>query len=80
MKPRLLDTPTLTRAVKSTITSSVAEMAKKGVTLVQTDFPLYTIRALGDRHFIVAGGGGQAKTGIGNAIVRTEPCNTSVLD
>lgn len=45
-------------------------MAGKGVTLLQTDFPLYTIRSIGDRHFLAAGGGGQAKTGIGNAIVR----------
>ena len=44
-------------------------MAQRGVTVVHTDFPLYTIRMLGDRHFLVAGGGGQAKTGIANAIV-----------
>ena len=48
---------------------TVADMAKQGVTLVQTDFPLYTVRALGDRHFIIAGGGGQSKTGVENAIV-----------
>ncbi|GFN97213.1 prolactin regulatory element-binding protein [Plakobranchus ocellatus] len=40
----------------------------KGVLLAHTDFPLYTVRALDDKHFIVAGGGGQAKTGIPNAI------------
>ena len=42
---------------------------KKGLVVGQTDFPLYTVRVLGDRHFFVAGGGGQAKTGIPNAIV-----------
>ena len=45
-------------------------MAQKGVTVAHTDFPLYTVRMLGERHFLVAGGGGQAKTGIANAIVR----------
>lgn len=42
----------------------------KGVLLAHTDFPLYTVRSLDERHFLVAGGGGQAKTGIANAIVR----------
>ena len=32
-------------------------------------FPLYTIAALGNNDFYVAGGGGQAKTGVPNAIV-----------
>ena len=41
----------------------------KGSLLANTDFPLYAVRALGDRHFLVAGGGGQAKTGVPNAIV-----------
>ncbi|XP_041358183.1 prolactin regulatory element-binding protein-like [Gigantopelta aegis] len=40
----------------------------KGRLLANTDFPLYAVRALGDRHFLVAGGGGQAKTGVPNAI------------
>ncbi|KAI8787207.1 prolactin regulatory element-binding protein isoform X1 [Biomphalaria glabrata] len=40
----------------------------KGVLLAHTDFPLYVVRALDERHFLVAGGGGQAKTGIANAI------------
>ncbi|CAG5118553.1 unnamed protein product [Candidula unifasciata] len=40
----------------------------KGVLLAHTDFPLYTVRSLDERHFLVAGGGGQAKTGIANAI------------
>jgi len=47
-------------------------MAAKGVTLASTDFPLYTIRMVGDRHFLVAGGGGAAKTGVPNAIVRVQ--------
>ncbi|CAH1772795.1 unnamed protein product [Owenia fusiformis] len=40
----------------------------RGTTIVHTEFPLYTVRALGDRHFMVAGGGGTAKTGVKNAI------------
>jgi len=45
-------------------------MAAKGITIAQTDFPLYSIRLVGDRHFLAAGGGGAAKTGIANALVR----------
>jgi len=44
-------------------------MAAKGITIASTDFPLYTLRLIGDRHLLVAGGGGAAKTGIANAIV-----------
>ncbi|RUS87815.1 hypothetical protein EGW08_004414 [Elysia chlorotica] len=40
----------------------------KGVLLAHTDFPLYVVQSLDDKHFIVGGGGGQAKTGIPNAI------------
>lgn len=40
---------------------------KRGIVLGHVDFPLYTLKALGDRHFLVAGGGGQAKTGVPNA-------------
>lgn len=42
----------------------------KGGLLARSDFPLYTVNALDERHFIVAGGGGAAKTGVVNAIVR----------
>jgi len=49
-------------------------MAAKGVTLASTDFPLYTFRMVGDRHFLVAGGGGAAKTGVPNAMVRLFMC------
>lgn len=48
------------------------DMAQKAVTIGHTAFPLYTIRMLGDRHFLVAGGGGSAKTGIANAIVSSD--------
>ena len=44
-------------------------MAVKGVNLAATDFPLYAFRMVGDRHFLVAGGGGAAKTGVPNAMV-----------
>lgn len=37
--------------------------------LARSDFPLYAVRALDCSHFLVAGGGGQAKTGVPNAIV-----------
>ena len=37
--------------------------------LFMCSFPLYTIAALGGGDFYVAGGGGQAKTGVPNAIV-----------
>lgn len=34
----------------------------------ETPYPLYCIRTLGDRHILVAGGGGQAKTGVPNRL------------
>ncbi|XP_076462540.1 guanine nucleotide-exchange factor SEC12-like [Babylonia areolata] len=43
-------------------------MAPTREPLAQSDFPLYTVQALGSTHFLVAGGGGQAKTGVPNAI------------
>jgi prolactin regulatory element-binding protein len=33
------------------------------------NFPLYAVEMLTDRHFIVAGGGGAAKTGVSNGFV-----------
>ncbi|XP_064617266.1 prolactin regulatory element-binding protein-like [Liolophura sinensis] len=41
---------------------------EKGSLLAKVDYPLYTVRSLGDRYFVVAGGGGSAKTGVCNAI------------
>ena len=41
----------------------------KGDLLARSDFPMYLVSSLGERHFLVAGGGGQAKTGVANAIV-----------
>ncbi|XP_062576650.1 prolactin regulatory element-binding protein-like [Saccostrea cucullata] len=40
----------------------------KGGLLARSDFPLYAVKALDERHFLVAGGGGAAKTGVPNAI------------
>ena len=40
-----------------------------GDLLARSDFPMYLVSSLGERHFLVAGGGGQAKTGVANAIV-----------
>lgn len=37
--------------------------------LFLSGFPLYTIGTLGGGEFYVAGGGGQAKTGVPNALV-----------
>ena len=37
--------------------------------LFMSSFPLYTIANLEENEFYVAGGGGQAKTGVPNAIV-----------
>jgi hypothetical protein len=37
--------------------------------LFMSSFPLYTIANLGKNEFYIAGGGGQAKTGVPNAIV-----------
>lgn len=39
-------------------------------TLHNTNFPLYTVSVLDKDHFVVAGGGGSAKTGVPNALVR----------
>ena len=47
----------------------VYNMAPTREPLAQSDFPLYAVQALGSNHFLVAGGGGQAKTGVPNAIV-----------
>ena len=36
------------------------------------NFPLYCCESLGDESFLVAGGGGAAKTGVKNSIVSEE--------
>jgi len=41
---------------------------KMGDVLARFDFPLYTLQFIDDKHFLVAGGGGGAKTGIPNAV------------
>ncbi|XP_052255731.1 prolactin regulatory element-binding protein-like isoform X1 [Dreissena polymorpha] len=41
---------------------------KTGMLLAKSDFPMYTVKSLDERHFLVAGGGGQAKTGVANSI------------
>lgn len=43
---------------------------ERGTVIAKSDFPMYTINVLDERHFLVAGGGGQAKTGVSNAVVR----------
>ena len=39
------------------------------LTLQKTNFPLYTVDVLDKDHFVIAGGGGSAKTGVPNALV-----------
>ncbi|KAL4236549.1 hypothetical protein ACF0H5_004934 [Mactra antiquata] len=41
---------------------------ERGKSIAKSNFPMYVVKALGERHFLVAGGGGQAKTGVSNAI------------
>ena len=55
--------------INDAVTLYVYKMAPKQGVLAQADFPLYVVQALGSTHFLVAGGGGQAKTGVPNAIV-----------
>lgn len=43
--------------------------SRKGKQIAKSDFPMYIIKPLSERHFLVAGGGGQAKTGVSNVIV-----------
>ncbi|XP_064624555.1 prolactin regulatory element-binding protein-like [Lineus longissimus] len=46
--------------------------------LHKTDFPIYTVQSLGDRHFLAGGGGGQSRTGVPNIIEIFElSCNAS---
>ena len=37
--------------------------------IVETDFPIYLVQYLSAENFLIAGGGGHAKTGVSNAIV-----------
>lgn len=37
--------------------------------LARVNFPLYTVEMLTNRHCLVAGGGGSAKTGVANGFV-----------
>lgn len=41
----------------------------RGDPAAKVNFPLYAVEMLTDRHFIVAGGGGAAKTGVSNGFV-----------
>ena len=47
------------------------KMGKRSNSLIiaQANFPLYFVSMVGDRNILVAGGGGQANTGVPNAIV-----------
>lgn len=49
--------------------SSVQEI-KKGDLAAKINFPLYGVKMLTERHFVVAGGGGAARTGVSNGFVR----------
>lgn len=39
------------------------------VVIDELDIPIFFIRRLGDRQFLVGGGGGSSKTGVPNAVV-----------
>lgn len=41
----------------------------KGDLAAKINFPVYGVEMLTDRHFVVAGGGGAAKTGVFNGFV-----------
>ena len=43
-------------------------------TLETTNFPLYAVNVLDREHFLIAGGGGAAKTGVPNALVCARMC------
>ena len=43
------------------------------------DFPIYTVSSVGQGQFYVAGGGGQAKTGVPNVLVCKKLCNSCRL-
>ena len=36
--------------------------------LARVNYPMYCVRTLSERHILVAGGGGSAKTGIANTL------------
>lgn len=44
----------------------------RGDPAAKVNFPLYAVEMLTDRHFVVAGGGGAAKTGVSNGFVCSE--------
>jgi len=57
-------------AIFSIKQANIANMApERGSAIAKSNFPMYTVKALDGQHFLVAGGGGQAKTGVSNAIV-----------
>lgn len=45
--------------------SGESEM-KKCSLLARVNYPLYSVKTISERHILVAGGGGQSKTGIAN--------------
>ncbi|KAI1302339.1 Prolactin regulatory element-binding protein [Halotydeus destructor] len=65
----------------ATALALVAGMANKphvnSSLLARVNFPLYTIKVLSERHFLVGGGGGAAKTGITNSFEIYELVNDS---
>lgn len=45
----------------------------RGDPAAKVNFPLYAVEMLTERHFVVAGGGGEAKTGVPNGFVCLYP-------
>ncbi|RWS17556.1 prolactin regulatory element-binding protein-like protein, partial [Dinothrombium tinctorium] len=54
------------RAKRRRVSVSMAGGRKKGYLLARVNFPLYAVKTVSERHVLVAGGGGMAKTGISN--------------
>ena len=55
-----------------------ASQESRGDLAAKVNYPLYSIRMLTDRHFIVAGGGGAAKTGVKNGFVSIHSYNSII--
>lgn len=57
------------REQRNNNTAFVDKNDKMATCIGETDFPPYVIKCMNDTHFLVAGGGGESKTGVPNALV-----------
>lgn len=66
-------------------TPQMVSRFKDAIVVNLVDFPIYYIECISERHFVVAGGGGSAKTGVHNQInilelvPTTEACTTNLV-